>query len=102
MNARAKSMFEAWHARQGAKIKGARPAAVYAHCVLMAKDLAKTMHAQATGELILTVEQIGLCEQRALSQVRIARFGAPPATADEWHTQLARIREEWASERPAA
>ena len=95
----ARKIFQAWHAGQGAKIKGARAMPVYDHCVLLAKDLAKAA-AERYETLILTAEQISLCEQAALSQARVTRFGALPQSADEWHAQNAKIREAWALEMP--
>lgn len=104
MTPRANRLFQDWHAGQGAKIKGARAMAVYAQCVMLAKDLANNADGHV-GKVLLLGEQIGLCEQRALSQARVGRFGALPQTEEEWRSQIDQIRADWAkdmSERQAA
>lgn len=96
MTPRANRLFQDWHAGQGAKIKQARPMAVYAQCLMLAKDLAQRAD-EHVGRVLLLTEQIGLCEQRALSSARVAQFGAPPRTEDQWNEQIDAIRRAWAA-----
>lgn len=99
MTPRANQLFTDWHATQGAKIKGARPMPVYAQCLLLAKDLAARADGHV-GKVLLLAEQIDLCERRALSAARVARFGALPQTEEEWHSQIAQIRADWTTDTP--
>ncbi|WP_299109693.1 hypothetical protein [uncultured Bradyrhizobium sp.] len=89
---RQKRVFSTWLQTQGAKIKQARPVAVYNACVMLAADLAK-----ATDRVILKPEQITLCEERALSQARVAMFGALPRTNEAWQAQIEQVRVAWAN-----
>ncbi len=82
--------FAAWIAGQGAKIKAARPLPVYNACVLAASRLAGQRHS-----IILTVEQIKICEDRALSAARVSMFGPLPRTNEEWQAQLEQVRAGW-------
>jgi hypothetical protein len=82
-----------WAQGQGAKIKANRPQAVADHCIMLAFDFAGKRQ-----PLILTAAEIDLCEQRALSQARVAKFGPIPRTAEEWTAQLEQVREGWARE----
>ncbi len=87
---RQKRVFAAWLDTQGAKIKAARPVAVYNACLMLASDLAK-----ATDRVILKPEQITLCEERAVSQARVQMFGALPRTNEEWAHQVEQVRASW-------
>lgn len=90
---RRKRNFEDWANGQGAKIKANRPHAVYAACVLMASELA----ARRRDKLMLSAEQITLCEEQALSRARVEMFGPPPKTEEAWTAQCAQVREVWAA-----
>lgn len=92
-DARRKRNFEDWANGQGAKIKANRPHAVYAACVLMASELA----AKRRDKLVLSAEQITLCEEQALSRARVEMFGPPPRTEEAWTAQCAQVREVWAA-----
>lgn len=96
MTPRANRLFADWHPGQGSKIKAARPMAVYAQCLMLAKDLAARAD-EHVGRVLLLTEQIGQCEQRALSSARVAQFGAVPRTEDQWHHQIAAIKAAWAA-----
>jgi len=87
-----KQSFAAWLETQGAKIKQARPAPVYNACLMMAADLAKQ-----SNRVILKPEQIAKCEKRALSQARVAMFGALPRTNEAWQAQIEQVRASWAT-----
>lgn len=95
--ARKRRVFSAWLETQGVKIKQARPTPVYNACVMLAADLAK-----ATDRVILKPEQITLCEERALSQARVAMFGALPRTNDERILQMEQVRAAWMQPQQAA
>jgi hypothetical protein len=90
-DARRKRNFAEWANGQGAKIRANRPHAVYSACVLMATELA----AKRRDRLVLTAEQIALCEEQALSRARVEMFGPPPKSPDVWHTQREKVREAW-------
>lgn len=94
---RQKRVFSTWLQTQGAKIKQARPVAVYNACVMLAADLAK-----AADRVILKPEQITLCEERALSQARVAMFGALPRTNEAWQAQIEQVRVAWGNPQQAA
>lgn len=80
-----------WFQGQGAKIRANRPQPVADHCTLMAIDLAKTRR-----PLILKAEEILLCEQRAVSQARVAKFhSCEGLTEDQWRAQIEQIKAEW-------
>lgn len=96
MTPRAHRLFIEWHGGQGAKVKAARPMAVYGQCVMLAKDLANRAD-EHVGNVLLTTEQIGLCEQRALSSARLGMFGPPPADPEAWAKQLEQVREAWST-----
>jgi len=80
-----------WVNGQGAKIKANRPHAVYSACTLMAIELAAT----CADRLVLTAEQIALCEDQAISRARVEMFGPPPKTEETWRDQRAQVREAW-------
>lgn len=96
MNARSKRLYAEWEGGQGAKIKAARPLAVYGSCASMARQLADTLPPEYT-RLLLTTEQIEECDMRAVTSARSVRFGVPPADAEVWKQQIAQLREEWAN-----
>jgi hypothetical protein len=91
-NARAVVAYADWYAGQGRKIKANRPRPVFDACVLEALSLAPKR-----SPLILKAEEIATCEQRALSQARVAKFGRIPNKAEEWEAQIAQVRAEWES-----
>lgn len=81
----------AWQEGQGAKIKVARAAPVYAACLMLAME-----KCGRTDWRLLTAEQIEFCEARALSSARVRMFGPRlPATNEEWDGQIAQVRESW-------
>lgn len=86
-----RKVYEDWHTRQGAKIKANRPLPVYNACVLEAST-----RSQFGKPFMLQPEDIKRCEERALSQARLAMFGRPPATEDEWLAQFDQVRASWA------
>lgn len=93
---RGRELHAAWLRGQGAKIKEARPLAVYGACSAMARRLADTLPAEYT-RVLLTLDQIGECDSRAVSSARVLRFGALPQTEEEWRSQVAQIRADWAA-----
>lgn len=90
---RAVAAYADWYAGQRRKIKTNRPRPVFDACVLEALSLAGRR-----APLILKAEEIAVCEQRALSQARVAKFGRIPAKAEEWEAQIAQIRADWATQ----
>lgn len=97
-DARRKRNYEEWANGQGAKIKANRPHAVYSACALMAMDLAP----KRRDRLVLSAEQITLCEEQALSRARVEMFGPPPKSEDAWRAQLDQVRAAWATNQQAA
>ena len=93
--AKRRRLYEDWFRGQGAKIKAARPAPVYAACALLVIELAATCKAD---RLILTQEQITLCEERALHQARCAMFGPIPKTEEAWLDQIHQAKAAWIQE----
>lgn len=87
---RKRRVFAAWHSGQGAKIKAARPIAVYSACLHLAAGLSKR-----SDRVLLTAEQIVTCEERALSGARVAIFGALPRTNEEWDEQREQVKAGW-------
>lgn len=92
-DARRKQIHGDWLNGQGAKIKANRPHAVYSACNLMALELA----AHRRDKLVLSAEQIKVCEEQALSRARVEMFGPPPKSEEAWHAQCAQVREVWAA-----
>ncbi len=93
---RARKLFEQWHDSQGLKIKEARPKAVYGACALEAYERGKRSFSD-NERVLLSSEDIAICEQRAVTSERIHRFGAMPKSPEAWKSQCAEIRAEWAS-----
>ncbi len=90
-------LHKAWLAEQGMKIKAARHMSVYGACVLEVLDLCRRANDQ-TRRIILTVDQIVICEMRALTSERAHRW--PPAkTNEQWDEQIEQIRHDWANPR---
>lgn len=89
--------FDGWIRGQGAKIKAARPAPVYNACVLAAARLSSV-----GDRVVLTTEQIKICEDRALSAARVAMFGPLPRTNEEWAAQIDQVRASWANPQQVA
>ena len=73
---RANWLYRGWFAEQGHRIKAARHQSVYGACVLEAVDLCRKA-TERTARVILTAEQIALCEGRALSSERAHRQAMP-------------------------
>ncbi len=88
--AQSQTGYTSWLAGQGAKIRANRPAPVAAACALLAMEFAKTRV-----PLVLTAEEIALCEERAVCQERVRRFGPRMKNAEEWKRQIDEIRAEW-------
>lgn len=82
--------YAGWVDGQGAKIKANRPAQVYAACQHEAFAMAGKGR-----PIVLSAEQIKLCEERALSQERARMFGPPPKSEETWMVQIAQVREAW-------
>lgn len=97
MTPRARKLYDEWAAGQGAKIRAARPLAVYGACSSLARCLAETLAPEYT-RLLLTTDQIAECDQRAVTSARNVKFGPPPADPEAWKQQLDQIRADWASE----
>lgn len=98
--ARVDRLHKTWLAEQGLKIKAARHLSIYGACVLEVLDLCRRANDQ-TRRIILTAEQIAMCEMRALTSERAHRW--PPAkTNEEWDAQLEQIRQDWANQQQAA
>lgn len=97
-DARRKRIHEEWASGQGAKIKANRPHAVYSACNLMALELA----AHRRDRLVLSAEQIALCEEQALSRTRVEMFGPPPNSEEAWRAQCAQVREAWVNQQTVA
>ena len=95
---RARRLFNEWHMRQGTKLKDARPHPVYAACLLMALELCGSV-SNDDARVILTAEQIKLCEERALSQARLRLYGPLPASNEAWDAQIEQVRQGWANPR---
>lgn len=90
--------IQKWMEGQGAKIKAARPRPVYAACLLMTMELC----GQADWTM-LSLKQIELCEQRALSQGRVRMFGPKlPPTNEDWDEQIEQVRASWATPKQEA
>lgn len=89
---RRQAFYASWIAGQGAKIKAARPLAVYHACNLAARDLCRN----------LKPEEIEKCIARALSAARAAKFGALPKTNDALEMQYDEIRADWENPRQEA
>lgn len=100
---RRQTLLTGWLEGQGAKIRAARPMAVYGACASLARKLAPTLPEEYT-RLLLLQAQIEECEMRAVTSARNVRFGPPPADPEVWKSQLDQIRAEWANppERKAA
>ena len=96
---RGRKLYDEWAAGQGAKIKAARPLAVYGACSSLARRLADTLPPEYT-RLLLTTEQIEDCDKRAVTSARNVKFGPPPSDPEVWKQQLDQIRADWASEAP--
>jgi hypothetical protein len=90
--ARALVAYADWYRGQGLKIKSARPRPVFDACVLEAVALSGIR-----SPLILKADEIALCEQRALSAARVAKFGRLPVKTEEWESQRAQILADWHS-----
>lgn len=93
---RSSALYADWVATQGRKIKEARHMSVYGACALAVMRMCRKAN-ERTRHVVLTAEQIGICEMRALTSERAHRY-QPCKTEEEWHYQLAEIRAGWAKE----
>jgi hypothetical protein len=98
-----KENMERWFRTQGAKIKAARPQAVYDACVLMAMEWCGRKawdHYDPEKQIVtyqgLGPDQVKACEMRALSSSRARMFGNLPQTNEEWDSQIESVRLAWA------
>lgn len=91
---RAQKLYAAWHGSQGLKIKAARAMAIYGACSLEAYKRCKEATAR-TERIMLSPDDIAICEQRAVTSERVHRFGRMPASPEVWHAQCAEIRADW-------
>lgn len=89
---RAKQNYAEWYHGQGVKIRAARPQPVMDACIMFALDLAHLRF-----PLVLSAEEIAMCDGRAVSQARLRRFGPPGKSAEEWHAQCAEVRNDMAA-----
>ncbi len=94
--ARWRKLFGEWYQVQGVRLKGNRPQPVFDACILEAKDLCEKAD-ERTARVILSAEQIRICEARALSQSRVRMFGALPKTNEAWDNQFEQVRQAWAT-----
>lgn len=93
---RSSKLYADWVATQGRKVKEARHMSVYGACALAVMRMCRKAN-ERTQRVILTAEQIGICEMRALTSERAHRY-QPCKTEEEWNHQLAEIRADWAKE----
>lgn len=95
---RASKLYADWTAGQGRKIKEARHLHVYGACALAVMRMCLKA-TERTPRVVLTAEEIGICEMRALTGERAHRW-PPCKTEEEWRQQLDQIRAEWSNPTP--
>jgi hypothetical protein len=93
---RKQALVADWQAGQGAKIKGARGPAIFAHCLWEAQHQAGALawH-DKPARVILSADQIQKCEQQAVSTARMSAHGASlmrHGSNADWDDQMARCR----------
>lgn len=93
---RASKLYGDWVSAQGRKIKEARHMSVYGACALEVMELCRRAN-ERTQRVILSADQIAMCEQRALTSERAHRY-QPCKTEEEWLHQLSEIRADWAKD----
>jgi hypothetical protein len=99
---RRKEAFQRWTLGQGAKIRQLKPTAVYAACALYAleragmPDWSHPATETAAGWEGLTMKQVQMCEDRALSTWRVRMHGKPPISNEAWDEQIEQVRAAWA------
>lgn len=86
-----------WQAGQGAKIKANRPQPAYNACILLAMELSGRNQ-----RLMLSGEQIQMCEDRALAAARLRMFGPLPRTNEAHTDQIQQVRDSWTNNQQAA
>ena len=64
--------------------------------------MVQTMATDEGARIILSAEQIKLCEERALSQARLRLFGPLPPTNEQWDAQIEQVRQAWAQPKSEA
>lgn len=93
---RARGLVARWANEQGAKIATARGKIVMEACRWEAESIASKRGADEIGAIILTKEQIDLCERRAVSQARAAAHGpwslATPDSGGRWKRETESVR----------
>lgn len=93
---RARGLVARWANEQGAKIAAARGKIVAGACRWEAESIASKRGADEMGAIILTKEQIELCEARAISSARIAAHGPWALDArdggDRWTRETESVR----------
>lgn len=100
------SLMAAWWGTQGTKIRDARGPIVAQACAWEAERIAGVHSWSDTPErVVLNAAQVDVCERRAVSQARIAAFGARVlnvGTNEQWDDQTADVRDRiFAGEYPA-
>lgn len=93
---RASKLYADWVETQGRKIKEARHMSVYGACALAVMRMCLKVN-ERTQRVVLTAEQIAICEMRALTSERAHRW-PPCKTEEEWRSQLDQIRSDWTKE----
>lgn len=93
---RKRQLVAAWEAGQGLKIRAARGPFVWTHCWLEAGRLAALAAWRDTNQpVILSAEQIQICEDQAVSTARMQVHGASVLRRGDrasWDAQVAAIR----------
>lgn len=91
------SLMATWWATQGAMVSEARGPIIAQACGWEADRLAGIRAWSDTPErIVLTREQIDLCEERAVSQARASAFGGRAlnvGTNEQWDDQMAGVRD---------
>lgn len=73
----AESILKEWNEKQGVKIRQARAEHIFAFVKMEAKDRAEYLcKYEQYPPLRLTTDEIDLCENRAVSHARMAKYGA--------------------------
>ena len=91
------SLMAVWHATQGPKIREARGPIIAQACTFLADRIASDKAWSDTPErVVLTRDQVDLCETRAVSQARVSAYGGRMlviGTSEQWDDQMADVRE---------
>lgn len=89
------ALIAKWWEMQGNRISEARGPRIAGACAWAITKMAQK-HLPTTRELLLTVEQINICEEREVSSERMATFGPYALRRDnpaQWLEQMAAARE---------